>query len=267
MRDTFALPPPETERVRTRRRVLSALAVGGVVFGLAGAVRWVVDLPTQELALGTRTGQVQTVTLSDGTRLDVGARTAVRVAYYRDRREIRLAEGEIRLEVAPDAARPLTVATDWGRVRVLGTVFSVAVRDAQMSVAVAGGRVAVWQRGGPGDEVGERPPEAELTAGQRIEADAVRLGEIGEVRPADVGAWRQGWLVFDGVTLADAVARWNDYLATRLVLDDDPALSSLRVTGSYRVRDPGAFIKSLPAILPVRVAKGPDGAVHIEARR
>ncbi len=267
LRDSFVLPPPRREHARARRRVLSALAVGGLLFGLAGAMRWIAQAPTHELALTTGKGQVQTVSLPDGSRLDLGARTSARVAYYRDRREIRLAAGEIRFDVAPDAGRPLAVVTDWGRVRVLGTVFTVAARDARMTVAVAEGSVAVWPGGMPGDANGERAPGAVLTAGQRIETDAVRLGERGQVRPEDVGAWRQGWLVFDGTPLAQAVARWNDYLATPLVLDEDPALRGLRVTGSFPLRDPGAFVASLPAILPVRVTKGADGAVAITARR
>lgn len=267
LRDTFALPPAQAERVRTRRRVLSALAVGGVLFGLAGAANWMSAQPLNELALQTGRGEMRSVALPDGTRIDLGARTVAQVVYFADHRQIRLGAGEIRLEVAHDAARPLTVASEWGRVRVLGTAFSVSARDGRMTVAVAEGRVAVWS-GTPADDAdAARPPDAVLTAGQRIETDALHAGERSEVRAEDVGAWRQGWLVFDNTPLADAVARWNDHLAIPFVLDSDPALQRLRITGSYPLREPEAFVASLPRILPVRVAKGSDGALRIAARR
>ena len=267
LRDTFALPPAQGERARSRRRVLSALAVGGVLFGLAGALNWMSAQPVLELALQTGRGEMRSVALPDGTRMDLGARTVAQVAYFADRRQIRLGAGEIRLEVAPDAARPLTVASDWGRVRVLGTVFAVRAHDGRMSVAVAEGRVAVWSGAAADDADAARPPDAVLTAGQRIETDAQHAGERSAVRAEDVGAWRQGWLVFDDTPLADAVARWNDHLAIPFVLDADPALRRLRITGSYPLREPGTFVASLPRILPVRVAKGSDGAVTIASRR
>lgn len=267
LRSDFALPPPRGERLRARRRVLSALGVAGLLCGLAGLGMRFGQGPVYELALETAAGQVQTVSLPDGTRLDVGANTAAQIAYYRDRREVRLVEGEIRLEVSRDAARPLTVATEWGRVRVLGTVFSVAARDARMSVAVAEGRVAVSAASVRPGAADVHPAAAELTAGQRIEADAYGLGERGAVQAEDVGAWRKGWLVFDATPLGEAVARWNDYLAKPIALADDPALHELRFTGSFPLRDAGAFVASLPDILPVRVQAGDDGSVLIEARR
>lgn len=265
--DTFALPPAHSGRTRARRRILSALAVGGVLFGLAGAVNWMSAQPVHELALQTGRGEMRSVALPDGTRIELGARTVAQVAYFADRRQIRLGAGEIRLEVAPDPSRALTVISDSGRVRVLGTVFSVRARDGRMTVAVAEGRVAVWS-GPPADNADTvRPPDAVLTAGQRIETDALRAGERSAVRAEDVGAWRQGWLVFDDTPLAEAVARWNEHVAIPFVLDSDPALQRLRITGSYPLRDPGAFVASLPRILPVRVAKRGDGAVTIATRR
>jgi transmembrane sensor len=83
---------------------------------------------------------------------------------------------------------------------------------------------------------------------------------------ADVGAWREGWLVFDHTPLTEVVARWNDYLAQPMVLDDAASLQALRLTGSFKLREPAIFIASLPRSLPVRVQSLPDGRVAIRRR-
>jgi transmembrane sensor len=99
----------------------------------------------------------------------------------------------------------------------------------------------------------------------------LRLDADGQLAPyslnaADVGAWREGWLVFDHTPLTEVVARWNDYLAQPMVLDDAASLQALRLTGSFKLREPAIFIASLPRSLPVRVQSLPDGRVAIRRR-
>jgi transmembrane sensor len=275
LRGDVPLPLPSSRRTGLRggrRQALSTvLGLGVLALGVGGLVRWHVQQPMHELALQTLRGQTQSATLPDGSQLALDARTQARVVFYRDRREVWLGEGEIRFSVQPDADRPFIVVTDWGRVRVLGTVFTVEARAQRMRVAVATGRVGVWARGlgGHDDMAAARvqPPESVLTAGQAVTAEAGALGEVHGVPADDVGAWQRGWLVFDGTPLPQAVARWNDYLATPLRLDVDPALQGLRLTGSFPLRSPDVFVNSLPGILPVRLERGPGGAVRIVSRR
>jgi transmembrane sensor len=53
------------------------------------------------------------------------------------------------------------------------------------------------------------------------------------------------------------VARWNDYLTQPMVLDDAASLQALRLTGSFKLREPAIFIASLPRSLPVRCSRCP----------
>jgi len=258
LRDSVPLPRSRSEALQTRRRALGLLGAAGLVAIAAGGGRWYWQRPVHQLALETGHGQLLSRTLPDGTRLDLAARTAATVTYFRDRREVRLGRGEIRFQVSAAADRPFTVATDWGRVRVLGTTFSVSAREGRMRVAVAEGRVAVW--------AGEAQARAVLQAGEAVEADSRGLGERSAVQVEEVGAWRQGWLVFDNTRLAEAIGRWNDYLRQPLHLGAAPALRDLRLSGSFPLREPQAFLDGLPDILPVRVVRGPGGAAVIEAR-
>jgi transmembrane sensor len=266
LRERIALPvAQDAAAVRARRRTLSALGVVGVSTLLGGAGRWLWLQPVEQLALQTAGGQTMMRTLADGSRLDLAPHTRARASVHRDRREVWLAAGEIRFDVRSDG-RPFTVVTDWGHVRVLGTVFTVAVRARRMDVAVAEGRVAVWaDRRGHGPVTGA--PDAELQAGQRLRVDERGVGATATILPSDVAAWRQGWLVFNRTPLVEAVAQWNDYLASPLVLADDVAARGLILTGSFPLRDPAAFVASLPEVLPVRVERSTDGARHIVSRR
>ncbi len=259
-----SVPMPARARAEpTRRRVVATLGVTGLLAALGGTGRWLWQQPLQQLALKTGRGQLLSRPLQDGSQLDLAPLTAARATLYRDRREVTLAEGEIRFNVAHDADKPFVVQTAWGHVRVLGTVFSVDVRQHYMDVAVAEGRVAVWATR---QRVSDAPPDEHLSAGQslRVYADG-RLARR-EVKPEDVAAWRQGWLVFDQTPLPEAVARWNDYLAQPIVLADDAALEALRITGSFRVREPESFVASLPKVLPVGVERVAGGTVRVQKR-
>lgn len=259
------LPPTQAARDATaRRRVLSVLGFAGLAAAVGACSRWYWLQPLEQMALHTGHGQVLARTLADGSQLDLAPRTSAQAVLYRNRREVRLTAGEVRFEVQADADRPFEVLTDWGRVRVLGTAFTVSVRDQRMTVAVARGRVAVWS--GRSDAAEMRTPDAELLAGQTVQAGAQGLGDIRAVAASDVAAWRQGWLVFDRTPLPDAVARWNDYLAQPLALAEDAALRELRLTGSFPLRDPGAFVASLPKVLPVQVDRAPSGTQTIRMR-
>lgn len=265
--DSIPLPRSPAATEPMRRRVVGLLGVGSLAALLAAGGGWYWQQPVYTLAVATGHSQMLERTLPDGTQLSLAARTRGSIAYYRDRREVQLAEGEIRFQVTPDARRPFTVATEWGRVRVLGTTFSVSARENRMRVAVSEGRVGVWPaRAGrtPDDLAGE--PAAVLQGGEAIESDGQAIGKPMSVQPDSVGAWRQGWLVFDNTPLPEALARWNDYLQRPVRLGTSPELSTLRLSGSFPLRNPQAFLAGLPDMLPVRVVHTPGGAATIEMR-
>jgi transmembrane sensor len=264
-----SVPVPRSQAATNpaRRRVVGLLGVGGLAALLVAGGGWYWQQPVYTLGLATGHSQMLERTLPDGTQLSLAARTQGAIVYYRDRREVRLVDGEIRFQVTPDAQRPFTVATDWGRVRVLGTTFSVSARDSGMRVAVSEGRVGVWPARGdrtPADLAGE--PAAILQGGEAIESDGQRLGPPMAIQPDSVGAWRQGWLVFDNTPLPEALARWNDYLQRPVRLGASAELNLLRLSGSFPLRNPQAFLAGLPDILPVRILQIPGGAATIEMR-
>ena len=268
LRGRWPLPPTAAQERLGRRRIVGMLGVASFLARAGAGGRWYWLRPLDAIALRTERAQTLAQRLPDGSNLDLAPNTAVQVTLYRHQRIVRLARGEARFDIAPDAQRPFIVETDWGRVRVLGTVFTVSARNGHMRVAVAHGHVAVWPATAQGSAIDvDAAPAAQLRAGDAIEANAHGLGEPSRVDVADVAGWKQGWLVLRNTRLPEAIARWNDYLRQPLRLVDEASLRDLRVTGSYQLRDPQAFLDSLPTMLPVRVTRTAGDGAEISARR
>ncbi|MGC7411161.1 FecR family protein [Pandoraea pneumonica] len=272
LRERVAVPKRSDGVVRhSRRQMLTWLGVGGlaIVFGGAARRQWL--QPTLTLTLRTGKGEVTPHTLPDGSVVTLAPHTDVQITYYRNRREFQLWRGGLHLDVQPDTSRPLSVATQFGNVRVLGTVFTVALREDGMDVAVARGRVAVWARSPDGEVHVDRDPDVTLGAGQAVSTTPRGIGSPQGVTPQSVGAWREGWLVFQATPLPQAIAQWNDFLSQpaqqiRIAETDAAALRALRLTGTFPVSDPAGFLQGLPAMLPVRVRRE-NGQAVITAQR
>ncbi|QIL80211.1 iron dicitrate transport regulator FecR [Diaphorobacter sp. HDW4A] len=263
LRTDLPLPPAQQQRTqRMRRRVLSVLGLAGVAAATACVTRWHWQQPLQTIALKTGLGEVVSHNLPDGTHIDLLPRTRAEVVMYRDRREVRLEQGAMRFDVSRDETRPFIVNSSWGRVRVLGTVFTIDVREERMKVAVAHGSVGVWAGGGEGRRYAGAP-DVLLRGGQGVRVSADGLSRTREVDVGSVGAWRDGWLVFDRTPLKEVVLRWNDFLVKPLRLEGG---EQLLLTGSFRLRDPNTFIEALPRSLPVKVLRSAQGEVTIVQR-
>lgn len=258
--------PDFDPRPRRRAWLPLALAASLMVTSLGGWLAWQQwqAAPLHMQALSTQRGQTLDVTLPDGSRLTLDAATTLEVRLHRDRREARLVDGQAHFAVQADRSRPFDVLTEDARVTVVGTRFSVRhTRDgidaSGTRVAVEEGRVRVTPLG-PGADV------VDLGIGQAVRiADGGRAGAVETVPPASVGAWRRHRVSFDDTPLAQAIAEFERYGATGLVVRD-PAVGALRVGGSFDLRQSAAFARALPLLLPVRL-QTIDGRTEIVAAR
>jgi len=143
------------------------------------------------------------------------------------------------------------------RVTVLGTRFSVRRDGDQVQEVVAEGRVrvdpihataaarpAVVTRG----EVVMAAPASTLVA-RRTAQDV-----------ANVLSWRQGAIVFDQTTLADAAGEFNRYNSTKLVIAD-PAAGAKRIGGSFEAGNVSGFARVLQRVFGLKVEQKGDQIV------
>ena len=233
----------------------AAVAVGFMVFRSGQ--------PVENFA--TAVAQRRTHTLADGTRVELNAHTTLRFEHDATGRRARLAGGEALFIVAKDSARPFTVETPVGSVRVTGTTFNVRTEPGTVAfeVTVVEGSVQVR----PGDTGGTEPaiPLA-LGAGDRFTADAAggKVRALKADQLDDVLAWRQGVIIFDDVPLREAAARFAYHHGTSIQVA--PAVAGEKVGGRYNLDDLRGFLVGIESFLPVTVKTDLNHAVFVGPR-
>ena len=260
------LPSALLRRLRPLRhaaRLPPRAALAGGCLLLCGLLAWPLAShlrqPGFQHDYSTARGQLATQVLPDGSRIELDSGSAIEVTLYRDRRSVRLLRGQAMFHVHADAARPFQVLAGAATATVLGTHFSVRHVGAATQVSVAQGTVRVES-----ENAATGTHATVLHAGETVAVTARGMGAPAGVSAQAVGNWREGRLNFENATLADALAEFERYGDTGLLLDD-PVLARLRLNGSFDAKQPAQFAAALPLALPVRlVAAG--GRQRIIAR-
>ncbi len=246
---------------RPRRQILASLGVlaGGGLLGWAAwrhtalpglALAWMADYRSG-------TGEVREVALPDGTVIWLNAVSAFDLDYQSRHRSVRLLQGDILVDTAPDAAqRPFYVHTPQGRLQALGTRFAVRLRADETHLAVFEGAVEV--------RTAHSGATAVIAAGQQIHFDGAALAMPEAADPASE-AWTRGLLIARDMPLADVVAELRRHVSGHLGLS--PEIAGLRVFGGYPVGDPERTLAMLESVLPIQVHRTLPWWVSIEPRR
>ncbi|MBN9530453.1 MAG: FecR domain-containing protein [Alphaproteobacteria bacterium] len=234
----FAAPP----QCRRQRRLVLAAALA-VAACLAVFVAW----PPLRLALltdhATGPGQRASITLPDGSVVELNTDSAIAVHYSPGERRIDLLRGEALFAVRSDKTRPFRVAARGGTAQAVGTAFVVRDRDGLVVTTVTEGTVAVAspEQAEPGGVLLAAPGD------QIAYAEGQPPRRLGRADIGAVTAWRQGGIVLDGARFSDALAELERYRPGRiLLLGRDPA--TLRpVSGIFATDRIDAAIAGLAA--------------------
>ena len=247
---------------RSRLKLFTGSALAAIAAAIMFAV-WIAQPQTQFNEIATAIAQRQSITLSDGTRVDLNAHTRLEVAISASERRVRLAAGEAFFEVQKDPGRPFIIETPAGSVRVTGTTFNVR-SDATSSLEVTVVEGSVQVRTG-GEDASSGPPVS-LGAGDKLSSgpNGVSVKALSDAAVANTLAWRQGQIVFDGVPIRQALARFSRYHGKAMSVADDVA--GLLVGGRYSLDDPSGFFAALEELFPVQVTSEADGSVRIKSR-
>lgn len=228
-----------------RRQVLKLLLI---VAG-TGYLGWNVQ---QHTSLGsvwadyrTRVGQRRKIELADGTRIHLNTGTAIDVLFDGEQRLIRLREGEILVHTGKlGDLRPFFVETREGRIRALGTRFSVRQLSGSSRIGVLEDRVSV--------QPGEQPEHARvLRAGEGADFDRHDVGTVHPFRSTET-AWINGQLIALDAQLGQVISELGRYRPG--VLYCDPRAARLRVSGTFRLDSTDAVLANLQASLPINVS-------------
>jgi len=196
----------------------------------------------------TPIGGIEQIPLADGSSVTLNTDSQIQLKFTDTERLVELKRGEAFFHVAHDTRRPFVVAVDGRRVIAVGTRFSVRREAQDVGVVVTEGTVRV-------DDVGT----TFLTAGSVASAsDAGVLVKHESINSArERLAWRSGVLMFRDRTLSDAVAEFNRYNHTQLVISD-PRVAAIRIEGNFRATRVEAFVRLLEAGFPLRAIRHGD---------
>jgi len=247
----------KTEIARPARRLTSAITAlaASLLLMALGAFLWFGDLATLMLAdHRSAPGEIRSISLSDGSHVELGPASAIRVQFSATERRIELLAGSAFFHAVPQAlagGRPFVVETDRLSARALGTRFAVERLADRGMVAVAEHDVEVTLRGlNPAQS-------AVLSPGQTMRyRHGAAVGVVGSIDPREIAAWRSGNLVFYQAPLGEVVAELNRYRRSRIVIMDDE-LAARIVSGVVRGDDPDGAIKVVTDELRVRKTEWP----------
>lgn len=238
------LAGPASPRRRHALRGIGGLAAGGLAAWMGYE-----QLPWRGWGADLRTakGEQRSTTLPDGTRIVLNTGSALDVRYTGGLRRLHLREGEVLITTAHDDAatppRSFVVDTPAGRIRALGTRFTVRHDGSASEVAVYDGAVELSPLGKPDATV-------RVDAGQSAlltPAAATAAGDSAVEPPA----WAEGVLVASDMRLSDFVAELRRYRSG--VISLAPEVAHLRLSGVFPLADTDRILHSLAQVLPVEV--------------
>lgn len=192
----------------------------------------------------TGIGDVRELALDDGGKLWLNTDTALDVHYSAGHRNLLLHTGEIYIETAVDPQqRPFTVTSQHGQIRAIGTGFTVRQYNADTRVSVFEGAVEITTRSGL---------KQRLNAGQQTLFNAHTIAAEERARPGQK-SWSQGVIVAEDMTVQQLLDELGRYHKGHIGLH--PALSKLRVTGTYPLHQPHHVLAMLENTLPLKVSR------------
>jgi transmembrane sensor len=228
-------------------KVGAAIVIAGLI-GFAGQT-YFANGDTKTYA--TPVGAHETISLADGSKIELNTDTVLRVRVNEKGRAAELVKGEAYFQIRHDAAHPFVVTAADHRVTDLGTKFFVRRDEGPLEVALLEGsaRIETVGSNAPSHAVVLRPGDVALAT----------TGSMSVSRTSSQGlaaqfAWRQGLLVFNHITLADAAAEFNRYNQTKLIVADR-GIAARTIGGTFRTSDVEGFTEITRQLLNLRVEK------------
>ncbi|RDD69895.1 FecR family protein [Paracoccus versutus] len=203
-----------------------ALLIGGLAVAGTG---WLVGpglITAARADYQTGLAEVRDVTLTDGSTVTLGPKTALALTAPR---QARLLQGMAFFAIAP-APQPFRLLADHCALASPDGQFDLSIQAHEVSLSVGRGQVTAQGQ--------------VLHAGDwlRLDAEGKPL-EAGAQTQAQIGAWRDDFLIARDEPLASVAARIARWLPGKVVIAS-PSLGARRISGIYDLRDPLAALQA-----------------------
>lgn len=228
-----------------RRRWLQAAAAAAAVAVPAGIL---LSRPGLFADHATAIGERRSVSLEDGSTIELASGSSLSVDFAADARRIVLHDGQAFFTVARDSARPFVVDAAAGRTLALGTAFDIKRMGDSVTVAVTEHSVAVSV---PGAE------RVIVEQGQQVRYGARTVGVVRDADLEQIEAWRHDRLIFHEAPLGEVIADLERYRGGRIVMTDS-RLRRMPVTAVFDTRQTDAALDTIAGTLPIRMRRLTD---------
>ena len=235
---------PELERLRRSQSVFSRR---NVILGSAAVL-----IGTSAIYLRSRddlfadhttdVGERRTISLEDGSSVELGSYSALSVDFVPTHRRVRLHRGQAFFETVADTARPFLVDAANGTMQALGTRFDVKFVDDLVTVVVS--EHAVLVRGAF--------PAVTVEQGWQVSFGKGGDAALTRANLATAEAWRRDQIIFQDMPLRLVLAEIERYRRGRIVLMDD-SLGAIPVTAIFSAKQPENALQALTDMLPIRL--------------
>jgi transmembrane sensor len=213
----------------------------------------------------TAIAQHQDIVLTDGSHVQLGARSSITTSVNVDERTVVLDRGEAAFKVAHDPGRPFRVLAGGGMITAVGTAFNVRRLDGLVVVTVTEGTVQIEPAEATGANGGVKFPNGRVTRGQEIIYGGA--GNATVIRKADldvVMSWHEGRLQYRSEPLYRVIQDVNRY-SRRSITVADAAAGEMLYSGTVFERDIDDWLAALDTLFPeVQVAS--SDAQHVIIR-
>ncbi len=181
----------------------------------------------QKITKKTGVGEKLTIRLPDGSRVTLNAASQITYPseFSGSIRSVFLS-GEAFLQVIHDAQKPFKVMTNHTETTVLGTQFNVNSRENEM-ITLVEGSVQV------GFKDADQHEMIRLVPGQMAYTDALDLNmKVKEADLKEVTSWKDGSLVFRGVSLQEITARLENWYDVQITIAEGVD-KDMKVSGEF----------------------------------
>ena len=201
--------------------------------------------------------------------------------YEDNQRNIVLMAGEAHFDVAKDRSRPFVVKAGDGKVRAVGTAFTVRLKPEALKVIVTEGKVALAAVTTVLPKTNElevtqiaqiqttQPDRGYLVQGQSVEfkpqADTGLGNQIQQLKKDDLAqqlAWRKGLLLFAGQPLSEVIDEVNRYTKLDIQIIDTE-IANISIGGQFKVGETEAMLKVLETSFGISVSRPSQTTVHL----
>lgn len=212
-------------------------------------------------------GERRSITLTDGSVVDLDASSEMTEHFGPSMRELRLIRGRARFDVAHEN-RPFIVLAGGGTVTARGTLFDVILGDnSRVTVRLLRGAIDV-ERPSAGKSSDTPSAIARLEPGETLSFASIppiandkswNSSQLHPVAPvSELAPVRE----FDRALLATVVAEANRGSATSIRLSD-PSLGTLKVSGRFRIDDADQVAERLAALFDLEAERTRSGEITL----